>query len=79
MNEIENYTKPKDESEYLENVHKQSQNEISTEETDMYHEEETETENNKTNDQHETKETKLNETEEFTDNIYETIDDDYLE
>ena len=69
MNDIENYTKPKDESEYLASVLKQSQNEISPEETEMYHEEETEAENNKTNDQHETKDQgNTNETKEFIDN-----------
>ena len=78
-NEIDNVSKPNAEPEYVDNVHKQRQHELSTDVTNIGPKEETEADITGSNDQRDSKDNIdaviKNKTEEFTENIYDTIDD----
>ena len=79
IKEIENLSKPNAEPEYLDNVHKQCQHELSTDVSNICPKEETEADIKGINDQRDNKDNTdaviKNQPEEFTENIYDTIDD----
>ena len=78
-NEKVNFSKPNAEPEYLNNVHKQRQHELSTDVSNIGPKEETEADIKGIDDQRDNKDNIdaviKNKTEEFTENIYDTIDD----